>query len=278
MLGLMRWGAAIIAPLLLTLGSAGATLWTLSESEASHGAQAGATTLTVNVSIIPPPYLAKDPGNLNLLIDGVVVVSNVRDIPGLEVDASTGKLALAPGIPHTISQTGSPGTEVSDYSGELSCIGDGAFVLQTGDTSWDVTLDPGSSPACTLRETRGFFPAGATLIVEKVAQDGDGSFGFSANASVPGTTIEDAGVPSSFTIDTAGGIGMAFFGVGAVAGYPAKVVIREDRLPQSWVLVGLQCSLTSGSQSTWRINDAQATITLHQLEAVTCTYTDRKRR
>ncbi|HWQ11726.1 MAG TPA: hypothetical protein VNL77_02940 [Roseiflexaceae bacterium] len=101
------------------------------------------------------------------------------------------------------------------------------------------------------------FPTG-TVVINKVAVGGDGTFSYSGTGS---------GIPASFTITTAGGSGSQTFS-DILTG--AKTV-TEGVLPADWTFTSLVCSDPDSGTTT---SGQTANIDLDANETITCTYTN----
>ncbi|HRE00889.1 MAG TPA: hypothetical protein PLV68_06290, partial [Ilumatobacteraceae bacterium] len=117
------------------------------------------------------------------------------------------------------------------------------------------TAEPGAAYTCQITNTRK-----ATVVVNKVVQGGDGSFGFSGSLpSLPSTIAATVGTPGTYT---------------AANVTPGAYTVTEAAAP-GWDLTSLVCD---DGQSTVpsTVSGRTATINAEAGETVTCTFTNAK--
>jgi hypothetical protein len=103
-----------------------------------------------------------------------------------------------------------------------------------------------------------------SITIRKVTENGDGSFGFSADGNLS---------PATFNLSNGGSRSLVSSGLtGVLAG---TYHVSESSLPSGWTLKSLSCTATgSGTSATTDLATAKATITIATGGNVDCTYTN----
>ncbi len=120
-----------------------------------------------------------------------------------------------------------------------------------------ITPQGGATVTCTFVNTRQT----GTLIINKIAQGADATFGFSGPGSDLGAT---------FQITTSNGSGSRTFSGAPTGAY----TVTEGALPAGWDFSGLECSDPTNNTT---INGATAAIQVGADETVSCTFTNVRR-
>jgi len=142
-------------------------------------------------------------------------------------------------------------------------VGVGAGSISGGPYHIRITAADGASVGNRDNQIMsGAILAPASLVIEKVAVGGDGTFDYTATG----------GISSAFSIATSGGSGSQSFPDIAAGSY----TVTEAALPAGWEFTGLQC-VDEDNGTTVDLATRTANIDLDSGETVTCTYTNTKR-
>ncbi len=89
----------------------------------------------------------RDPGRFDLLIDDTAYANAIGFL------GNTGAVEVDPG-PHTVSEEGAAGTDLSKYTSIITCIEDGRIVAFGAGPSLTVDASEGGAVVCTIYNTR----------------------------------------------------------------------------------------------------------------------------
>jgi hypothetical protein len=142
-----------------------------------------------NLTVVKRLEPSDDPGEFNLLVNGVVRRGAVGD------QGSTGPITLPLGT-HEVSETAAPGTSLADYDTSIECVNlanDQTVVPEHIGTSVSVHLTSnGQNVVCTITNVSTKF--GQLTVIKHLIPDTDsGRFNLLVNGSPPNSRSESVG-------------------------------------------------------------------------------------
>ncbi len=151
---------------------------------------------------------------------------------------------------------------VFDHVGGTNCVASGSTAVATVKADFD-------SPQNAVCEFYNTLKPG-TIKIKKITEGGVGTFNFTSDPDLPGTTAPDG----SFTLTTTLPSSMAMRTFSNVA--PGRYFVNETPLPSGWSFASLTCSDENDPSGGSRVLGSLAEINLQPDETVTCTYTNKK--
>ncbi|GIW43124.1 MAG: hypothetical protein KatS3mg077_0406 [Candidatus Binatia bacterium] len=175
-------------------------------------------------------------GNGTVTASGISCTSTAGTTSG---DCTEG---VADGTMVTLMATANPGSVFAGWGGD--CSG--------SNTTTNVTMNADKS-------CRATFNLVGTIVIQKVAVGGNGTFNFSGPNG------------GSFTITTQSGAGSRSFSLA-----PGSYTVTETSLPSGWNFSNVVCQVTGGTGSTTSVtlDQRKAAINLAAGETVTCTFSN----